>query len=162
MSGRGGRCQEVTTLTMVDLVGVAELVEAADLVVGVKLVAETLVRRMLPHTNSATSRQTVLHQPLAEAMPELGNATGATKQAIGLLSAHSAASPAAENVGHAHQRSSRGKIKCRYCNNLGHSIDKCRKRASDMALMNLEATRKADAQARLARFADTPFDANVD
>ena len=31
-----------------------------------------------------------------------------------------------------------------------------------MALMNPEATRRADAQARLARFADKPFDANVD
>ena len=28
--------------------------------------------------------------------------------------------------------------------------------------MNPEATRKAEAQARLARFAETPFDANVD
>ena len=31
-----------------------------------------------------------------------------------------------------------------------------------MALMNPEATRKAETQARLARFAETPFDANVD
>ena len=88
MSGRGGRCQEVTTLTMVDLEGVAELEEAADLVVGVELVAETLeASNASTATNSATSRQTVLHQPLAEAMVELGNATSATKQAIGLRSA---------------------------------------------------------------------------
>ena len=88
MSGRGGRYQEVTTLTMVDLEGVAELEEAADLVVGVELVAETLeASNASSATNSATSGQTVLHQPLAEAMPELGNATGATRQAIGLLSA---------------------------------------------------------------------------
>ena len=86
MSGRGGRCQEVTTLTMVDLEGVAELEEVADLVVGVELVAETLeASNASTATNSATSGQTVLHQPLAEAMPELGNATSATKQAIGLL-----------------------------------------------------------------------------
>ena len=85
MSGRGGRCQEVTTLTMVDLEGLAELEEAVDLVVGVELVAETLeASNASTATNSATSRQTVLHQPLAKAMPELGNATGATKQAIGL------------------------------------------------------------------------------
>ena len=31
-----------------------------------------------------------------------------------------------------------------------------------MALMNPKAARRADAQARLARFADKPFDANVD
>ena len=42
MSGRGGRCQEVTTLTMVDLEGVAEMEEAANLVVWLELVVETL------------------------------------------------------------------------------------------------------------------------
>ena len=73
---------------MVDLEGVAELEEAANLVVGVELVAETLeASNASSATNSATSGQTVLHQPLVEAMPELGNATSATKQAIGLLSA---------------------------------------------------------------------------
>ena len=88
MSGRGGRCQEVTTLTMVDLEGVAELEEAADLVVGVELVAETLeASNASTSTSSVTSGQTILHQPLAEAMPELGNATSATRRAIGLLSA---------------------------------------------------------------------------
>ena len=88
MSGREGRCQEVTTLTMVDLEGVAELEEAAHLVVRVELVAETLeALNASIATNSATSGHTVLHQPLAEAMPELGNVTGATRQAIGLLSA---------------------------------------------------------------------------
>ena len=88
MSGRGGRCQEVTKLIMVDVEGVAELEEAADLVVGVELVAETLeASNASTATNSATSGQIVLHQPLVEAMPELGNATSATKQAIGLLSA---------------------------------------------------------------------------
>ena len=87
MSGRGGRSQKVTTLTMVDPEGVAEL-EAADVVVEVELVAETPeASNASIATNSATSGQTVLHQPLAEAMPELGNATGATKQAIGLRTA---------------------------------------------------------------------------
>ena len=42
MSARGGRCQEVTKLIMVDLEGVAELEVAADLVLGVELIAETL------------------------------------------------------------------------------------------------------------------------
>ena len=75
-------------LTTVDLEGVAELEEAADLVVGVELVAETLeASNASTATNSATSGQTVLHQPLAEAMPELGNATGATKRATRLRSA---------------------------------------------------------------------------
>ena len=88
MSGRGGRCQEVTTLTMVDLEGVAELEEAVNLVVGVELFAETLeASNASTTTNSATSGQTVLHQLLAEAMPELGNDTRATKEAIGLRSA---------------------------------------------------------------------------
>ena len=88
MIGREGRCQEVTKLTMVDLEGVAELEAAADLVVGVELVAETLVAsNATTATNSATSGPIVLHQPLEEAMPELGNAIGATKQAIELLSA---------------------------------------------------------------------------
>ena len=88
MRGRGGRCQEVTKLIMVDVEGVAELEEAADLVVGVELVVATLeASNASTATNMATSGQTALHQPLAEAMPELGNATGATKQAIGLLSA---------------------------------------------------------------------------
>ena len=73
---------------MVDVEGVAELEAAADLVVGVELVAETLVASNATiAANSATSGPTVLHQPLAEAMPELGNATGATKQAIEMLSA---------------------------------------------------------------------------
>ena len=55
MSGRGGRCQEVTTLTMVDFEGVAELEEAAHLVVGVELVAETLeASNASTATNSAT------------------------------------------------------------------------------------------------------------
>ena len=73
---------------MVDLEGVAELEEAADLVVGVELVAETLeASNASIATNSATLGHTVLHQPLAEAMPELRNATFATKQTIGLLSA---------------------------------------------------------------------------
>ena len=73
---------------MVDLEGVAELEAAADLVVGVELVAETLVAsNAATATNSATSGPTVLHQPWEEAMPELENATGATKQAIKLLSA---------------------------------------------------------------------------
>ena len=88
MSGRRGRCQEVTTLTMVALEGVAELEEAAHLVVGVELVAESLeASNASTAINSATSGQIALHQPLAEAMPELGNTTRATKQAIGLLSA---------------------------------------------------------------------------
>ena len=73
---------------MVDLEGVEELEEAADLVVGVEVVAKTLeASNVSTATKSDTSGHTVLHQPLAEAMPELGNATGATKQAIGLLSA---------------------------------------------------------------------------
>ena len=73
---------------MVDLEGVAELEEAVDLVLGVELVAETLVAsNATTATNSATSGPTVLYEPLAEAMPELGNATGATKHAIELLSA---------------------------------------------------------------------------
>ena len=88
MSRRGGRCQTVTTLTMVDLEGVVELEEARDLVVGVELVAETLeASSALAATNLATSGRTVVHQPLAEAMPEPRNATGATKQATELLSA---------------------------------------------------------------------------
>ena len=88
MSERGVRCREVTKLITEDLEGVAELEAAADLVVGVELVAETLeASNASIATNSATSGQTVLHQPLAEAMPELGNATGATKQATELLSA---------------------------------------------------------------------------
>ena len=88
MSERGGRCQEVTKLIIVDLEGVAELEAAADVVVGVELVAKTLeASSALATTNLATSGRTVLHQPLAEAMPEPGNATGATKQAIELLSA---------------------------------------------------------------------------
>ena len=88
MSERGGRCQEVTKLIMVDLEGVAELEAVADLVVGVEQVAETLqASSALAATNLATSGRTVLHQPLAEAMPEPGNATSATKQATKLLSA---------------------------------------------------------------------------
>ena len=88
MNVRGERCQEVTKLIMVDLEGVPELEAAADLVVGLELVAETLQASSASAAiNSATSGRTALHQPLAEAMPELGNATGATKQAIGLLNA---------------------------------------------------------------------------
>ena len=88
MSERGGRCQEVTKLIMVDLEGVAELEAAADLVLGVELVAETLEASSASSAiNSATSGRTILHQPLAEAMPEHRNATRATKQATELLSA---------------------------------------------------------------------------
>ena len=88
MSGRRGRCQEVTTLTMVALEGVAELEEAAHLVVGVELVAETLeASNASSATDSATLGRTVLHQPLAEVMPELGNSTCATTQAVGLHTA---------------------------------------------------------------------------
>ena len=88
MNVRGGRCQEVTKLIVVDLEGVPELEAAADLVVGLELVAETLQASSdSAATNLATSGRTVLHQPLAEAMPELRNATGATKQATELLSA---------------------------------------------------------------------------
>ena len=55
MNERGGRCQEVTKLIMVDLEGVAELEAAADLVVGVELVAETLeASSALAATNLAT------------------------------------------------------------------------------------------------------------
>ena len=85
MSGRGGRCHEVTLLTTVDLEGLAELEKAADLVVGVELVAETLeASNASTVINSATSGRTVLHQALTEAMPELGNATGAISQDIRL------------------------------------------------------------------------------
>ena len=88
MNVKGGRCQEVTKLIMVDLEGVAELEAAADLVVGLELVAETLqASSASAATNLATSGRTVLHQLLAEAMPEPGNATGATKQTTELLSA---------------------------------------------------------------------------
>ena len=88
MSERWGRCQEITKLIMVDLEGVAELEAAADLVVGVELVAETVqASSASAATNLATSGRTVPHQPLAEAMPEPGNATSATKQATELLSA---------------------------------------------------------------------------
>ena len=73
---------------MVDLEKVAELEAAADLVMGVELVAETLeVSSASAATNLATSGRTVLHQLLAEAMPEPGNATDATKQATELLNA---------------------------------------------------------------------------
>ena len=79
---------KVTMPITVDLEGVAEVEEAADLVVGVELVAETVeASNASTAINSATSGRTVLHQPLAEAMPELGNATRATRQAIGLRSA---------------------------------------------------------------------------
>ena len=62
MSGRGGRCQEFTRLIMEDLEGVAELEAAADLVVGVELVAETLeASSASAATNSASSGRTVLH-----------------------------------------------------------------------------------------------------
>ena len=72
-------------LTTVDMKRVAELEEAADLVVGAELVAETLeASNASSATDSATLGRTVLHQPLAEAMQELENATGATRQAIGL------------------------------------------------------------------------------
>ena len=75
-------------LTTVDLEGVAELEEAADLVVGVELVVETLEASSASvATNLALSGRTVLHQPLAEAMPEPGNATGATKHSTELLTA---------------------------------------------------------------------------
>ena len=88
MNVRGGRCQEVTKLIMVDLEGVAELEAAADLVVGLELVAETLqASSASAATNLATSGRTVLHQLLAEAMPEPRNATVATKHATELLSA---------------------------------------------------------------------------
>ena len=88
MNVRGGRCQEVTKLIMVDLEGVAELEAAADLVVGLELVAETLqASNASAATNSGTSERTVLHQHLAEAMRGLGNVTCATRQATELLSA---------------------------------------------------------------------------
>ena len=75
-------------LTTVDVEGVAELEEVANLVVGVELVAETLEASNASTTiNSATSGRTVLHQPLAEAMPELGNATSAINQDIRLHNA---------------------------------------------------------------------------
>ena len=83
MSERGGRCQEVTKLIMVDLEGVAELEAGGDLVVGVELVAETLEASSASAAiNSATSGRTVLHQALAEAMLELGNVIGAFSQDI--------------------------------------------------------------------------------
>ena len=88
MSVRGGRCQQVTKRIMVDLEGEAELEAAADLVVRLELVAETLqASNASAATNSATSERTALHQPSAEAMPEPGNVTGATRQATELLSA---------------------------------------------------------------------------
>ena len=71
-----------------DLEGVEELKAAADLGVRLELVTETLqASNASAATNSATSGRTALHQLLAEAMPEPGNVTGATKQATELLSA---------------------------------------------------------------------------
>ena len=88
MSVKGGRCQEVTRRIMVDLGGETELEVAADLVARLELVAETLqASNASAATNSATSERTALHQLLAEAMPEPGNVTGATRQATELLSA---------------------------------------------------------------------------
>ena len=52
MTGRGGRCLEVTMPITVDLEGVAELEEAARLVVGVELVAETLQASSATATNN--------------------------------------------------------------------------------------------------------------
>ena len=75
-------------LITVDLEGVAELEKAADLVVGMELIAETLeASNASTAINSATSGRTVFHQALAEAMPELGNATGAIIQDIRLHTA---------------------------------------------------------------------------
>ena len=56
MSVKGGRCQEVTKRIMVDLGGGTELEVAADLVVRLELVAETLqASNASAATNSATS-----------------------------------------------------------------------------------------------------------
>ena len=56
MNVKGGRCQEVTKLIMVDLKGVAELEAAADLLVGLELVAKTLqASSASAATNLATS-----------------------------------------------------------------------------------------------------------
>ena len=71
MSVKGGRCQEVTKRIMVDLGGETEMEVAADLVVRLELVAETLqASNVSAATNSATSERTALHQLLAYAMPE--------------------------------------------------------------------------------------------
>ena len=73
---------------MADLGGGMELEVAADLVVRLELVAETLqASNASAATNSGTSERTAPHQLLAEAMRELGNVTGATRQATELLSA---------------------------------------------------------------------------
>ena len=88
MSKKGGRCLEVTKRIMVDLGGEMELEVAADLVVRLELVAETLqASNASAATNSGTSERTARHQLLAEAMPELGNVIGATRQATELLRA---------------------------------------------------------------------------
>ena len=73
---------------MVDLGGGMELEVAADLVVRLELVAETLqASNASAATNSGISERTALHQLLAEAMQGLGNVTRATRQATELLSA---------------------------------------------------------------------------
>ena len=60
-----------------------ELEVAADLVVRLELVAETLqASSASAATNLATSERIVLHQALAEAMLELGNVIGAFSQDI--------------------------------------------------------------------------------
>ena len=73
---------------MADLGGGMELEVAADLVVRLELVAETLqASNASAATNSGTSERTALHQHLAEAMRGHGNVTGAIRQATELRNA---------------------------------------------------------------------------
>ena len=73
---------------MADLGGGMELEVAADLVVHLELVAETLqASNASAATNLGTSERTALHQHLAEAIWGHGNVTGAIRQATELRNA---------------------------------------------------------------------------